>query len=201
MASFFIIEPDYRHCSAESIPGMMDLKEWGAYDRGEKVPEEPIPFVIKERGPVGDRLTTNSPISALVSSKAVECFAAHHLTGWSTFPVSLQRRGKDLPGYCGLAVSGEIRLQRMPELRVQPWAPFDHPMEVYVGAFFDAASWKGDDLMTIKRVGSLVLSERAADAIRECGLTNFQMAAAEEYVWGWPSAVPLLAEVVAMQDS
>ena len=90
-------------------PEDRDLDDVGLL-RGEVVPDEPVVF-RRHLGNVPRDLVMGASVSLLLISEHVRSIlAGGSFTGWATYPVRLlDRRGDEVAGYHGLAVTGRSK--------------------------------------------------------------------------------------------
>ncbi len=116
-------------------------------DRGEVVPEEPIPVRHDAGGKPRDVIWTTWGIPVVVSDRVVGLLQTHGFTGWTTYPVTLHdKHGELVGGYHGLATTGRcgpIDYSRSEPLIVK--IPGDREALGYRGKYFDPESWDGSD--------------------------------------------------------
>jgi hypothetical protein len=98
-------------------------------------------------------------------------------TGWGEYPVTvLDRKGNELPGYSGLAVTGRggkrDRTRSSVVLKPAP-TPGGRPFEVYRGLYFSEEDWDGSDLFLVR--GFIVVSHRVRDTLSSAKVSNIKL--------------------------
>ena len=116
-------------------------------DRGEMIPEQPIPVRHDAGGKPRDVIWTTWAIPVVVSERVIDLLRASGFTGWATYPVTVyDRDGATLDGYRGLSTSG--RCGPLDYSRSEPVSvpvPGGGEGLQYRGKYFDPASWDGSD--------------------------------------------------------
>lgn len=118
--------------------------------RGLDRPERSLAIGRAEGKMATDVVWTDSPGFLLVSERLVAILQSEDLTGWTTYPVSLQGVEQT---YFGLSVTGQCG--PLDPTRGEWVRKDDEPGRFLRGTFFDDDSWDGSDFFS--PVGTLVL--------------------------------------------
>lgn len=152
--------------------------------RAEVEPPANLAFEVRRQGKFPDLLFTNNIPFKLLSDPAVQALRAAGLTGWTTFPVRLEGPGFLLaPRYSGLAITGRCGpLDNSRSRSVQRRAAVgEGSIAVYLGMYFDPASWSGDDFFVPEgRNAYSFVTERVVELFRNAGLTGASFTPLEE---------------------
>ena len=133
-------------------------------------------------GPPRDFLWTAFPPLVCISQQLVDILTEHGFSGWSTYPVEVSdRKGKDLQGYYGFAVTGpslDQDRERSSVVLKPPVVAGAKPREVYQGLYFDRAQWDGSDFFWVR--GGDVITKPVRDVLKRARVTNVRLLPLEE---------------------
>lgn len=144
--------------------------------RGEMLPETPIEFIRQEGEEDVDYVGTSftGPIS-LISTRFAELLRTNEITGWSTYPVSIDSRGVDLEfSYVGLSITGRcgpIDDSRSRKVKRRTIGGVDR--EMYVGLHPDMSQWDGSDMFNPRAYLTFVNS-KVRSLVESAGLRNIE---------------------------
>jgi hypothetical protein len=182
--SFWIVDVDLDgqgaqfHSSDETGDALFDWHFGRALLEGRRKPTSPLVFRQVRKSRWYDMLWSGQAQIMVVSSRLVDLLKAEHATGWSTYPLTLlDKRGKRVPGYCGLAVtgaSGPIEWKRSERVLKPPAVPRGKGRWVRRGAWFDEESWDGSDFFFPGETMHLMVSDRIVRAMKRAKLKGIE---------------------------
>jgi hypothetical protein len=147
-----------------------------ALARGEERPVQPIEFVRDEGRTPGDLVGTTYGSLVIVSNRLLEVLREHHVSGWTTFPISmLAEDGSELTGYQGFAVTGRcgpIDDSLSEEVVLPPPVPGGRSRRGLRGICFAPDSWDGSDVFTPDGTAFSFVVRRVKDVLEEAAVTN-----------------------------
>ena len=135
----------YRGSLSEERP----RPDYLALTSGTFVPAQPIRIVPYGGREPQDFVWTDAAIIRLVSQRVIDLLRQNQIAGWSTYPVQLYDRSKNLiEGFAGFSVigrSGKIDPSLSTPFQKQfPGGIFPH----FKGCLFEPASWDGSDVFS-----------------------------------------------------
>lgn len=146
--------------------------------RGDSIPASPLVFAHQRGGAARDLISTGFPALMLLSSRVFEILRAEGITGWTTFPVVVT--GKDrqvIDGYRGLSITGRcgsIRKERSKLVWKEPRYAGGPPRQVKLGLLFDPATWTGHDMFSPQGVDYVFVGERVKDVLEQAKVKNIR---------------------------
>lgn len=185
--SAYLMRPAFVRGAAIVTPIDETLPRHSPLLRAERTPPSPIVFRLSMGKRPTDLMHGSDPALRLLSPAAVATFTDAGLTGWTTYPVTIDGRGFNgsPDGYVGLAVTGRCgpieRDRARSEVRL---SPIGKPYRASVGLYVDPSSWDGSDLfMPRDETDAVLVSDRARRALLAGKLTNIQFEAMADFVW------------------
>jgi len=166
------VQPRYYNAAPDPYPD-----DWDVFLRSSTNPVSVVRYEIDCGRHPGDVLST-----AAWSERMVNALKSHKMTGISSYPIEVYRKGKSLSGYVGIRVLGR-------------GGPFD---EIRSGAervgralfgheavYMSEREWDGSDVFTIPGLGTTIfVSTRAAAVLKDVGLTNVTLVLNSECRFG-----------------
>jgi hypothetical protein len=147
--------------------------KWGDY--------EGIDFPVVFRHVYGrtlkDILGTGSISFYLISDRMKIVLEQNNLSGWKTFPIKLfGKKGEEISGYNGFSITGrggsvDYTSGKMFEKSVNPEFGFKR-IKYYKGITVDLSKWDGSDFFKPDNSNGVIVTEKAANAMKESLLTN-----------------------------
>jgi hypothetical protein len=113
-----------------------------------------------------------------ISTRVYELLRINNISGWATYPVEVfGRKGEPLPGYCGLAVTGnECRRDRTRSQVITKQAvPGGKPFEVYKGLYFFEEDWDGSEIFIVRSFGGTIVTEKVKKIFKQAKVTNVKL--------------------------
>jgi hypothetical protein len=153
-----------------------------ALARGACRPAKPLVFQYHSGGRPRDLVGTSHATLDLLSARTVQLLREHDISGWTTFPVQVYAEDDLLlEGYEGLAVTGRCGPIENSKSR-EHWRPPARPgvvdkIRVWLGLYFDLATWDGSDIFGPASTAHVFVVERVKQAIERARLTNFSFQA------------------------
>lgn len=127
---------------------------------GGQRPPSAIPFASSEAFPLGEWIRGPGVALHFISPRVQKDLQDVGATGWGTYPIALEVKGRRLEGYAGLAVAGRCGPveadKAIPSLRPGPVLP----IPTLVGLYFDHQTWDGSDLFVPEGTTSLIVTEK-----------------------------------------
>lgn len=160
-----------------------------ALARGEERPVQPIAFVRDEGQTPCDLVGTTYATLVIVSNRFLDVLREHHVSGWTTFPISLLAEdGSELNGFQGFAVTGRcgpIDDSLSEEALLPPPVPGGRSRRGLRGICFAPESWDGSDIFTPDGTASSFVVGRVKHVLEDAGVTNvaFQRLSEIERIW------------------
>jgi hypothetical protein len=158
--------------SKQKIPNDIGLA------RGDWRPTAPLVFKHHSGGRPCDLVGTTYATLDLLSPRTAQLFRDEEFSGWTTFPVQVfTKDGLLIEGYEGLTVTGRCGPIDNSRSR-EHWRPPARPgvvekLRVWLGLYFDLATWDGSDFFGPAGTAHVFVVERVKQAVERAGLTNF----------------------------
>jgi len=111
----------------------------------------------------------------LVSTRVLSTLRQMNITGWTTYSVELyDKRGKPIPGYHGLAITGRCgAIDRSRSRKVRhPIMPGTSPADFWQGLFFKDDRWDGSDIFLPEGTGHKFVTQRVKNALESLKIPN-----------------------------
>jgi hypothetical protein len=146
--------------------------------RGKASPEQPIKLGTKMGWQPADFLWSGFVFIVCISSKVVRILNENRVSGWNTYQVDVYgRKGEPLPGYYGLAVTGnECRRDRSrSQIITKQAVPGGKPFEVYKGLYFYEEDWDGSDIFIVRSYGGTIVTEKVKNIFKQAKITNVKL--------------------------
>ena len=154
----------------------IDIDDARALTRGELCVSTPVHlrWAMGRRTP-SDVIFTRLFGGIIVHERVVRLLEEHRFTGWTTYPVEVcGQDGQHIPGYHGLAITGRcgpidrdrsvVKLKQFPAKMARVW----------VGLYFDPATWDGSDMFMPADFDCVFVAEQVWKAFRRARVKNVQ---------------------------
>ena len=131
--------------------------------------ERPVTYLhVPEKGSkLKDLLQTDYEGLYLISERLRSLLEAHELSGWKTYPVALlDAREKEIQGYCGLSITGRCGAVDYGASEIATYGSVFEELHV------DLDTWDGSDFFVPEHPERIIVSERAAQVLRENKVSN-----------------------------
>jgi hypothetical protein len=139
---------------------------------------EPLILKAGAGGKATDVLWANDPFIFFFSARLRQLLVEEGVTGWTTYPAQLyDRQGNYLPGYQGIAVTGEeCRRDRSRSQIIDkpPPVPGGKGYQVYCGLYFHESEWDGSDMFWVSE-GGIVVTQRVVHLFRRHKIRNAEL--------------------------
>jgi hypothetical protein len=138
----------------------------------------PVVFKQKYGKKRQDILDTGTASLFLISDKMKVTFEDNKLTGWKAFEVKiLNKQGQEIQGYHGLSVTGRCgkinySQSEIIEKRLVPEGPLG---KYYRGLYVGLDKWDGSDFFLPEKNFGTVITNRAADILKNNKFTNIRL--------------------------
>jgi hypothetical protein len=163
--------------------------------RGEEQPAKPIAYLRDGGETPYDLIGTTDASLKLVSERVLGVLRKGNFGGWTTFPVRVLLKDRELHGYAGLAVTGRSGPidDRLSEDVIQPPpVPGGQSGRALRGLCFEPESWDGSDVFTPAGYTGIFVVEAVKDALERAGMTNVDFHRLSEIERGWRSDMGML---------
>ena len=151
-------------------------------------PRKEIIIEARSGGRAGDFLW-NDYLLHIASGRAIKEFDRNGFSGYSTYPVTITRRGKKLGNYRGVSVlgrAGPIDEKRSRAKRFKRNDGTQGGIRAIDGLQFDPRNWDGSDIFCLDDCNALLMVERVWRSLEADGLTNFRAKRLSEFGFGYP---------------
>jgi hypothetical protein len=145
-----------------------------ALKRGEITPSKPIAIVPYGGREPGDFIWTDA-LTFLVSERVLSLFRQRRVSGWSTYPVQVYDRERQLiPGFSGFAITGRCgKIDPALSTPIQKQMPA-RIVQRYKGYLFDSATWDGSDIFAPDTTAFAFVTKAVCDLLRSVKAKNVQ---------------------------
>jgi hypothetical protein len=153
--------------------------------RGEEPPLRSLEFRPMKGSIQADIMGTTFVALRLISKRFANLLLENQFTGWGTVATRIQdKRGKEIPGYFCLVVSGRagpIDPSRNRIVLDPPPVPHGEPTYVEVGMYFDPMTWDGSDIFIPEGTTAICVTERVKDVVDRAKIENVQFTALSKF--------------------
>jgi hypothetical protein len=137
------------------------------------VPPQPIRIVPYGGREPQDFVWTDAAIIRLVSQRVIDLLRQNQIAGWSTYPVQVYDRSKNLiGGFSGLSVIGRCGKidpsLSTPFQKQMPGGVFPH----FKGCLFDAVSWDGSDIFSPEGTAHIFTTRKVHELLEGSKVKN-----------------------------
>lgn len=140
-----------------------------SFSKAQALPSRPVQIVWHQGARTPSDVIWIGVVQLVVSARFIEVLK--DFTGWTTFPVEVyDDRGKQVPGYEGLAITGRCDRVTHDFSRVVG----DGLRAQYVGLQFSIELWDGADIFYPKLGPGPIVTAPLREALRRAKITNLR---------------------------